>query len=861
MASMIGCYNDRPEPTPATRIRLLKADSYHDYADKSRIIDILTKWSKKKKIVLDDDEKQRVYNYIVSILNSYITLLPDECGIISNDENRMIESFYGKDIDGYDFNPDTPFDINVINNTYPPIYPPLNNKVVSFQGIYLQKWVLYMYTILFPNKQYILDHTALSQNVLCSEMKGSYPPILETIAKAYDRASALPSTYYQEQGSSPMIGVKKTIGDCSEIKDNSISSILTKDNGELLFFNQIDILNEHQLQWTLPSNITGIIDIERLDVLGSQEDPENLSAFVLDIAYRYLGINTLFVQGISEFIEYAYGFSLATVGNDPSLYSQGLMEFKRMGDLLQVKLAQAYNAVFISNDRMAVLMAAIGYKIPAMRTYVHREGSVYNYKMSVYNAPLDASMSATTMEAYRVKMMEEYTNTLRFYTDIMNVYNENIKPSLQIIKNTFSDIITGLRGFYDSIVNVPILIDIDTDLEYIVDSNGNPIRAKKLTLNHLNMDALFNRAIYIILKYLLIINQLIIDRIPLVAGLTDISKLRDFFKEQRIPQPNTIFKYVSKENIQSSIETIYTLMRYIHDNLVRGSSPKELLKVIIDVIKSYNFSLFGDNLKTYIVSIQRIIDTSVTRYYINGYTIGMIKGVKDLVSNLNDFEAYVNSLCIEYGTCMDYGYGGRRKSKSNKNKKIQVKRGGNENNIEMTDLLQEKSNGIIIPNFKALPPLETPIDLIELTLAQLLYDISRASKENVQNLFTLYIQLQLITQQYNMNLILFDKATDEDKKILPDISQVTQHSKGFINKIRSQLTPQQILKTMQKPSIPITMSIMSNVAQPAGGNKKSKSKVKEQPVKGGKSKKDEVKKEVKGGKSKKKPTTDKKKSK
>jgi hypothetical protein len=237
----------------------------------------------------------------------------------------------------------------------------------------------------------------------------------------------------------------------------------------------------------------------------------------------------------------------------------------------------------------------------------------------------------------------------------------------------------------------------------------------------------------------------------------------------------------------------------------------------------------------------------------------MIKGVKELVSNLNDFEAYVNSLCIEYGTCMDYGYGGRRKSKSNRSKTIKMKRGGYTNDIEMTDLL-EKSNMIIIPNFKPLPPIDAPIDLIELTLAQLLYDISRASKQDVQNLFTIYIQLQLITQQYNMNLIIFDKATDEETKILPDISQVTQHSKGFINKIRSQLTPHQIFKTMQKPSIPITMSILSKVAQPAGGNKKTKSKAKVQPVKGGKSKKDEVKKEVKGGKAKK-PTTDKKKSK
>lgn len=861
MAAAVGCY-DAMNPTRETRQRLLKADSYHDYADKSRIIDILTKWSKKKKIVLDDEAKQKAYDYIVSILNSYITVVSNECGIVSNNENHMIESFYGTDsIDGYEFNPDTPFNINIINNSYPPIYPPFNNKVVSFQGIHLQKWVLYMYTVLFPNKQYVLDHTALSQNVLCSEMKGYYPPILETIAKAYDRASVLPSTYYQEQGSSPRIGVRKTLDGCSEIKEDAFPSILTKKNGELLFFEQIDILNEHQLQWTLPSNITGIIDIERLDVLGSQEDPENLSAFVLDIAYRYLGINTLFVQGINEFIEYAYGFSLAIVDNDPYLYSQGLMEFKRMGDLLQVKLAQAYNAVFVSNDRMAVLMAAIGYKIPAMRTYVHREGSIYNYKMSVYNTPLDESVAAAAMEAYRVKMMEEYTNTIRFYMDIINVYNENIKPSLQIIKNTFNDIITGLRGFYNSIVNVPILIDIDTDLEYILDSNGNPIRANKLTLNHLNMDALINRAIYVILKYLLILNQLIIDRIPLVTELTDISKLRDFFKEQRIPQPNTIFKYVSKENIQLSIETIYNLMRYIHDNLLRGSNPKELLKVIIDVIKSYNFSLFGDNLKTYIINIQRIIDTKVTPYSINGYKIGMIKGVKELVSNLNDFETYVNSLCIEYGTCMDYGYGGRRKSKSNRSKTIKMKRGGYINDIEMTDLLQEKSNMVTIPNFKPLPPLEAPIDLIELTLAQLIYDVSRASKENVQNLFIVYIQLQLITQQYNMNLIIFDKANEEEMKTIPDISKVTQYSKGFINKIRSQLNPQQIFKRLQKPIISITTNGLTSkplVAPPAGGNKKSKSKAKVQPVKGGKSKKDEVKKEVKA---KKKPATDKKKSK
>jgi hypothetical protein len=213
--------------------------------------------------------------------------------------------------------------------------------------------------------------------------------------------------------------------------------------------------------------------------------------------------------------------------------------------------------------------------------------------------------------------------------------------------------------------------------------------------------------------------------------------------------------------------------------------------------------LFGEPIEYYKKSIVKLFKELLPSQLIVNigdkyYHIGTSANPEKTIASIVDLESYFTEFIKRYNFPQQ---GGRRKKSIKSNK---IKRGGQ----------------------SIIESLPVPDNIIDQTLGKLVVAIYKAElqgqKDIAQNLFVSYMQLQLLTQQFNFNLPIVGEVT-----VPKEVATTNQKLTTFI----------------QTPTIPISASISIPVAAAAGGNKKTK-----------------VKKEVKGGKAKK-PTTDKKKSK
>jgi hypothetical protein len=816
-----GCYSADMMPSKETRKRLLKADAFHDLTDRGRLKNILqVSWAERLGVSVTNEQVEYVKDFFYNIINRYhhdinICDLMNPTGQEIKDEDKIITAFYGSSV-SYLF-PPIPPNPNDINNTYPPL---TDHKVVRFTNESgLRAWLDYMKTTLFPDKRYVLDHTAISEGTLCDVIPNisGAAPILDTIGKAYDRSTILP----------PNTSCKEKI----EYELAAPYSVLTKRDGELLSFDTIYILNTNQLGWQWNGR-EGVININYMASV-DRDIPENLSAIVIDLGMDILkaaqeqvataaaflrALNPGFIYKVNRYIIEAYGFSREIVDNNLDAYALGLMEFKRMGDLLQVKLAGIHKAVFVSNDRVAILMAAIGYKIPALRTYVKREGTNYNYEMSVYNLPLDAAATAAAQTRAAAAATAAAAAKDKFKKDICRASgftalfrDEEIKALIQV------------KNSYYSKSSESVILNIN-DLYYLDTKN------------------IIYRAIYIILSYLLTLHGIINENLC------------------KNDEPVPVDLFVQTDNytvIEGSIHNIYLLLQEIYKNSLQEKTIGdliELLKKIKTFINTNEFSLFGEYLQSYITIVNKVLEVKetgrgrhipliVSDVQTAGIVVGHVKGGKKLIDRLTYFENYIQSLCTRYNNSICRSGGNRTRKVNNKRNM----KGG----------------------FKPLSSIDkSPSDLLDYifgTLIQYMYAAdSSKDLDTFNNLFILYLQLQLITQQYNMSF-LFIKPYNINEEI-QQITEIVESSvlvkqKLPINNLTGEKGLPPAATTVAAFSVGPRPNAQIDIAAAAeGGNKKSKSKAKEQPVKGGKpKKKDEVKKEVKGGKAKK-STTDKKKS-
>lgn len=721
-----GCYDSSDQPTAYTRSRISAADAPHDFLDESRIKEIIEKSEASEGYTLTDKQKDIFKKFRENVIDLIKPIR--DCGINLEitDENKLMEAFYGED---HLAPPGTQILSHPsFNNKFPLIPPPppppkLYNVRFQYKYHELPQLATVMKNKLFSGYQYVLDHTALRENeFFCDHISspGGIPPLLETIGKSYDRVEP----------------IRESDKSCREKVVNPFTpgttlprTVLTKENGELFYFDSISIVNENTLKWNKGTH-EGNINIREM-ISQKSHLPEQLSAIIIQLC---LIINTNptitidnsqfhdFKEKLNKFFKDAYHFAPPDQSEDGVTaaanirdYALGLMEFKRIGDLLQVKLAYIKrNAVFVSNDRMAVLMAAVGYKIPAIRTYAFRKERY----ISLYNVPSSEGIA----KALNEQLIANYKSSLELY--------KLLRPA-------------------------PVFDDDALKLNHIISAYYDSIKGQSTVIaytspryrDYMNMDVLINRAIYIILRYLLFLHTAI-DFISKKNGVlssieekSDLKYYQELFKSHILPEPNTIF-ILGKDgkDHEHSLTKLYYILKEITKIIPKPEEDiktrQHLLNTMIYNIEKTKLPLFGNNLNTYITNINSILQVRPIGTRIEGLPentiVGRLLNLSTIIHNLNEFEIYVDDLCSKYDYLCPVIRGGS-KSKSRKNRKQQ---GG-----------------------QLLYPIQLPHDYVAILSNYLLVYIIHYSNSDgslvFNEYFVMYIQLQFLSQQYGYNVILF----------------------------------------------------------------------------------------------------------
>lgn len=745
-----------------------KGDTLHDFCDRDRIRDKLN-YGIEKKFISNDINTTEAANIICSKVESLLDV--DTCGIQTYDENNLLKIFYGdKSLIDYD---------ETIRINYSEL-----DKHIAFTGKqHLEYQIPYIEVSSFIEKinaissaNYVMDYTYLSP-FLCGFG-------INTIGKAYDRTTT-------------------NEGDKCNKKASMIpQSVLKKDEGELFFFDEIyTTTDDMTLKW-LWNGKEGIIDIRKMIEVKSTALLENLTTAILAFYQANQITPTPLLYKSNDIIKYCYDLDITQFSSNINDYLLALTDLKRIGDLLQVKLAALLGYTFVSNDRMAILLSTVGYnnlsirssKVPSSDERSDRIIALYNF---------DDTIMGEKLEAYYQDALKNYYRYITEYFNNIKLFIENITFTPDYVYQLCEQILTIIR------TNIPLDPSITKEMT-IESTTGRAPR--HYNPKWLNRNVIIYRGLFKYIEFIKVILTFLnfikstdftnfknnIETIYTDEQKTAKEKLdivRKLFEKNTIPHPNTLLKLVTNDEIQLSLTNLITFV-----NTISGFI-NDINEVTTTMEMDLPMPLFGEPIEYYkksIVKLFKELKPSQLTVNIGGnyYQIGISANPEKIIESILDLETYFTEFIKLYSPPQQ---GGRRKKSIKSNK---IKRGG-----------QSIIESSIFPD-----------NIIDQTLGKLVVAIykaeSQGQKDIAQNLFVSYMQLQLLTQQFNFNLPIVGEVT------IPTVVTTTN---------------QKLTTMIQKPIIPISATISTPAAAAAGGNKKTK-----------------MQKEVKA---KKKPTTDKKKSK
>uniref|UniRef100_A0A6C0CRW1 Uncharacterized protein n=1 Tax=viral metagenome TaxID=1070528 RepID=A0A6C0CRW1_9ZZZZ len=761
-----------------------KGDTLHDFCDRDRIRDKLN-YGIQQGFILPTTNTNAAAVTICTKVNSLLSI--DTCGIESYDENYLLKFFYGEKPKSISASEES------IQINY---YPNVPNQHLEYQIPYTEVPSFIKKINALSSAKYVMDYTYLSP-FLCGFG-------INTIGKAYDRTTT-------NEGD-----------ECNKKVSIASRSVLKKEDGELFFFDEIyTTTDDMTLEWSA-FGITGIIDIHKMMEIKSRAGLENLTTAIIAFHQSTQPITSDILYASNDIIKYCYGLDIQSFTENINLYLLALTDLKRIGDLLQVKLAKLLEQTFVSNDRMAILLATIGYNHPSIRTSkTPSDNDRSDRIIALYN--FNKSEMEKKLEVYNQVAIEDYNTYVNQYLRTINVYIKDSKMQF-FIKNLNDQCqqILGVLSTYPlnpSITKSDILVPITPGQR--IPRHYNP--------KWLNREIIIKRGLFVYVKYITVVLKVLFDissvkfttafiwefnqiNIEILPSNDKLSKIRQLFNNNMIPHPNTLFKTITDDNIQLSLRNLNTFVNSLSGFL---DNIDEVTKIMQDNLP---MPLFGEPIEYYKnITLKLFKDLKPINLAVNienqSYQIGLSSNPEKTIEGIIDLEKYFTELVNRYNPQQ----GGRHKKIS------KSKRGG--------QLQSMKLDSLIIPD-----------NIVDQTLGKLIVAIyeaeSQGQKDIAQNLFVSYMQLQLLTQQFNISLPIVGEATPEEIAISNQ-------------KITAMITNQTVLerpfsKTLQNQNIPrpVTLSTpMTTAAAAAGGNKKTKSKAKVQPVKGGKSKKkDEVKK-------------------
>jgi hypothetical protein len=486
-------------------------DTMHDFLDSSRL----------EKYLGNKKDAERVIDKIQSTFD-----LGFSCDI-GNDEDSIIRKVFGsKSPNDIPYSDVIQQDLRIItNNTKmtPPYYGEPFDRSTSFneksiivdydQLPAIVRWIdsLLVDPTTNTSKQYILDYTQIPENAVCDLINSTRIPnksILKTIASEYDRNTTYKETLCIQ--TKDYVKDSKTIQDklqdlTSETKDYYLpvsEEILLKTNGELHEFDSIKIGpvtgENNYMEWTLQDTIKGQIYIENLTSKdASDKRKKNLNLFIHRMVEmmktapiqkkptrgKRVKIYKIMKADYDQLITDIYQLD-ATVVTNKKTYTRCLTDFKKIGDLLLVKMARLNDAIFVSNDRVTSVMASIGYNVPTIRTsllqYDKTEDSerikaqrvltLYNFREFV--------TSETSKRLYLLSSIKEYYNALNFYVQLPDDnyldFQQRIGEKIKNLKQKINDL---------EILTSDELNETNEDDVIVSDSISNPSETVQMILD------------------------------------------------------------------------------------------------------------------------------------------------------------------------------------------------------------------------------------------------------------------------------------------------------------------------------------------------------------------------------------------
>jgi hypothetical protein len=263
---------------------------------------------------------------------------------------------------------------------------------------------------------YTCDVTLLKQDILCAVNRRI---LLETIATEYDRNR-----------------ISKA-DNCVEVRKAVFKNAIPREN--FLSLTEVNF-DTDRILWQNSVGQEGAILMSRLI---TKQDFSNLPLFSKTISTTIL--EKVLPNAFDKIIQSKYG--LVYGGNDAA-YVKTLFDFKRLGDLGQMSMAQRFGTVFVSNDLMACMMSSVLFKNatlhtskkPALDIYAPTEAENededdlssnrgYTFYNSFGSANKEAFAQQVTQRrnAFLEKRFQEYLTLYNFYVMLGNaVFQERI---------------------------------------------------------------------------------------------------------------------------------------------------------------------------------------------------------------------------------------------------------------------------------------------------------------------------------------------------------------------------------------------------------------------------------------------------
>lgn len=550
-----------------TRKWLFEADAAHDFGDMGRVKKIV----KRESLIagLTEPVSETLSSKCAAMIQSKLSelFIPLTCQPDMYHENSILHMLYPDHTSTTEFPPKT----NVDNF--------ISLRVNYGDLTALVKYVDALPAATNPKRTYVSDISLLSEDLLCKALLDKRKePIIKTIATELDRSS-----YAAE--SPPCV---KRYAPPLE------TQLLSQHDGTLHpnTFDRIDYVDESRLRWVWKDKF-GIINVRDM-IRTKSERLENLSMMVIGFCNALYASNpsgfeadltSIFEECVKQ-LEELYGVPRQLLAN-PKLYATFLVTFKALGDTLQLKLATHTSSVFLSNDRIACMMAARGFKLPTIRTskssspskeQADRIITLYNFR-KYDNPALTESISA--------HIVKTYANTLLLYDAIWeatSTYLHFYTSTIDGIRNLHIwmcvDLIAHFTGQCANITSVTV------PKEHRI--YARPHRACKAETKIYNLEYATMRSLVKLLEYIKMVFQ-IIDQVLLREGAhitvknevytehlnygaqlswsTLVNIYRSKF-EAYLPHPDSVFVNTPADNIvtyaSSNVASLRMIVQTLH---------------------------------------------------------------------------------------------------------------------------------------------------------------------------------------------------------------------------------------------------------------------------------------------------------